>query len=74
MLDVGCGGGLLVESFARLGGTVTGIDPSIENIGIASSHASLGEMRTLLSCIFAISNSYCFIFIYRSKCFFKFFL
>ena len=39
MLDVGCGGGLLSESLARLGGSVTAIDPSPENIGIAQWHA-----------------------------------
>ncbi|MGH7702087.1 MAG: methyltransferase domain-containing protein, partial [Gemmatimonadales bacterium] len=27
-LDIGCGGGLLAEEFARLGFTVTGVDPS----------------------------------------------
>lgn len=40
MLDVGCGGGLLVESAARLGACVTGVDASSENIRIASLHAS----------------------------------
>ncbi|KAJ1654109.1 Hexaprenyldihydroxybenzoate methyltransferase, mitochondrial [Dispira simplex] len=39
MLDVGCGGGLLCESLARLGGQVTGIDASVENINIAQVHA-----------------------------------
>ncbi|KAJ1950709.1 Hexaprenyldihydroxybenzoate methyltransferase, mitochondrial [Dispira parvispora] len=39
MLDVGCGGGLLCESLARLGGHVTGIDASVENINIAQVHA-----------------------------------
>ncbi len=41
LLDVGCGGGLVVEPLARLGGHVTGIDPSPENIAIASAHAKL---------------------------------
>lgn len=41
MLDVGCGGGLLSESLARLGATVTAIDASKENIGIAKSHAAM---------------------------------
>lgn len=40
MLDVGCGGGLLSESLCRLGGKVTSIDPSPENIGIAKWHAT----------------------------------
>ncbi|CAN0110117.1 unnamed protein product, partial [Laminaria digitata] len=38
-LDVGCGGGLLSESLARLGAEVTGIDPSPENVAVASAHA-----------------------------------
>lgn len=38
-LDVGCGGGLLAEEFARLGYDVTGIDPSEPSIAIARTHA-----------------------------------
>ena len=36
--DVGCGGGLICEPLARLGGTVTGIDPAMRNIEIARLH------------------------------------
>ena len=36
ILDVGCGGGLISEPMARLGGEVTGIDASEKNIKIAS--------------------------------------
>jgi len=39
VLDVGCGGGLLAEEFARLGFTVTGVDPSEESLGVARRHA-----------------------------------
>lgn len=39
VLDVGCGGGILSESMARLGASVTGIDIVEKNIGIASLHA-----------------------------------
>lgn len=39
-LDIGCGGGLLTEPMARLGATITGIDPSEKNIATASVHAS----------------------------------
>lgn len=39
-LDVGCGGGLLAEEFARLGCDVTGIDPSQPSIVIAQEHAA----------------------------------
>ncbi|KAJ3292942.1 Hexaprenyldihydroxybenzoate methyltransferase, mitochondrial [Rhizoclosmatium sp. JEL0117] len=41
ILDVGCGGGLLSESLARLGATVTGLDASPENTAMATYHASL---------------------------------
>ncbi len=37
--DVGCGGGLLCEPMARLGGQVTGIDPLQESIEAARQHA-----------------------------------
>lgn len=39
MLDIGCGGGLLAESMARLGATVTGIDVTERNVQIARTHA-----------------------------------
>ena len=39
LLDVGCGGGLLCEPMARLGASVTGIDPSERNISTARVHA-----------------------------------
>jgi 2-polyprenyl-6-hydroxyphenyl methylase / 3-demethylubiquinone-9 3-methyltransferase len=38
-LDVGCGGGLLCEPLARLGATVTGIDPAPGSIEAAARHA-----------------------------------
>ncbi|SPO24573.1 related to COQ3 - enzyme of ubiquinone (coenzyme Q) biosynthesis [Ustilago trichophora] len=38
--DIGCGGGLLSESLARLGARTTGVDASSSNIGIATTHAS----------------------------------
>ncbi|KAG5467011.1 hypothetical protein LSCM1_01190 [Leishmania martiniquensis] len=38
VLDVGCGGGILAESLARLGGTVTGIDVCAESIDVAEKH------------------------------------
>lgn len=40
--DVGCGAGLLAEPLARLGAKVTGVDPAVENIEAARSHA-LGQ-------------------------------
>ena len=38
-LDIGCGGGLLSERIARLGGLVTGIDITKSSIEIAKVHA-----------------------------------
>lgn len=38
-LDVGCGGGLVCEPFARLGATVTGLDADDQAISVAQEHA-----------------------------------
>lgn len=38
-VDIGCGGGLVSEPLARMGASVTGIDPSERNIAIAKGHA-----------------------------------
>jgi 2-polyprenyl-6-hydroxyphenyl methylase/3-demethylubiquinone-9 3-methyltransferase len=40
VLDIGCGGGLLSEPVARLGGRVTGADASATNIEVAKLHAA----------------------------------
>ncbi|GFZ45901.1 hypothetical protein JCM24511_03634 [Saitozyma sp. JCM 24511] len=47
-LDVGCGGGLLSETLARLGGDVVGVDASKENIGIAKTHAGQDPFLPLI--------------------------
>uniref|UniRef100_A0A1B6K9N3 Ubiquinone biosynthesis O-methyltransferase, mitochondrial n=1 Tax=Graphocephala atropunctata TaxID=36148 RepID=A0A1B6K9N3_9HEMI len=39
ILDIGCGGGILSEALARVGGSVTGIDPSEGLIAVARAHA-----------------------------------
>lgn len=39
-LDVGCGGGLLAEEFARLGCHVTGVDPAGTALTVARAHAA----------------------------------
>jgi 2-polyprenyl-6-hydroxyphenyl methylase/3-demethylubiquinone-9 3-methyltransferase len=40
ILDIGCGGGLLAEPLARLGGAVVGADPAQKNIAAARLHAA----------------------------------
>ncbi|MEX2616883.1 MAG: bifunctional 2-polyprenyl-6-hydroxyphenol methylase/3-demethylubiquinol 3-O-methyltransferase UbiG [Alphaproteobacteria bacterium] len=40
VVDIGCGGGLLAEPLTRLGASVTGIDATEKNIGIARIHAA----------------------------------
>ncbi|MFE1598411.1 bifunctional 2-polyprenyl-6-hydroxyphenol methylase/3-demethylubiquinol 3-O-methyltransferase UbiG [Methylobacterium sp. ID0610] len=40
LVDVGCGGGVLSEPLARLGATVTGLDPAPTNIRVARAHAA----------------------------------
>ena len=39
IIDVGCGGGILAESLAKLGANVTGIDMGEEPLNIAKLHA-----------------------------------
>ena len=39
VLDIGCGGGLLCEPLSKLGATITGIDPSNNNIEVAKLHS-----------------------------------
>ncbi len=40
LLDIGCGGGLTAEPLARLGATVTAIDPAAPSIAAARIHAA----------------------------------
>jgi 2-polyprenyl-6-hydroxyphenyl methylase/3-demethylubiquinone-9 3-methyltransferase len=44
ILDIGCGAGLVAEPLARMGATVTGIDPSPEIIAAARLHAEGNEL------------------------------
>lgn len=46
-LDIGCGGGILSESIARLGATVTGIDVVEKNIRIATHHAQTQNLSVV---------------------------
>ena len=45
ILDIGCGGGLISEPMCRLGAEVTGIDASVKNIKIASTHANQNDLN-----------------------------
>jgi 2-polyprenyl-6-hydroxyphenyl methylase/3-demethylubiquinone-9 3-methyltransferase len=40
ILDMGCGGGILTESLARAGFTMTGTDGAADAIGVARAHAA----------------------------------
>lgn len=40
VVDIGCGGGILSESMARLGAVVTGIDMGGEPLNVARAHAA----------------------------------
>lgn len=44
ILDVGCGGGILTESMAELGGNVTGIDLAENVLEIARQHAKFKKL------------------------------
>ncbi len=45
ILDVGCGGGLISEPFARIGANVTAIDASEKNIAVAKIHAEKSGLK-----------------------------
>tara|TARA_A100001015_G_scaffold315739_1_gene428262 strand:- start:766 stop:1491 length:726 start_codon:yes stop_codon:yes gene_type:complete len=45
ILDIGCGGGLISEPMARLGGNVTGIDAAEKNIKVASLHSKKNNLN-----------------------------
>lgn len=50
ILDIGCGGGLISESLARLGAEVTGIDASEKNIRVAQLHAEQRGVKVDYRC------------------------
>ena len=45
ILDIGCGGGLISEPMAYLGGNVTGIDAAEKNIKVASVHSNKSKLK-----------------------------
>ncbi len=45
VLDIGCGGGLLSESFAKAGALVTAIDLSERSLAAAKRHAAAGGLE-----------------------------
>ena len=47
-MDIGCGGGLISEPLARLGGKVTGIDASEKNIKVAEIHAKKNNLNKII--------------------------
>jgi len=44
VLDLGCGGGLMSEAYARRGARVTGVDPSAGSLAAARAHAELSGL------------------------------
>ena len=50
ILDIGCGGGLLCEPLTKLGATLTGIDPSKNNIEIAKLHSKKMNLNIKYIC------------------------
>lgn len=50
VLDVGCGGGILAESMAARGATVTAIDASEAAIASARAHLALGTLKVDYLC------------------------
>jgi 2-polyprenyl-6-hydroxyphenyl methylase / 3-demethylubiquinone-9 3-methyltransferase len=50
ILDIGTGGGILSESLARLGASMTGIDPAPNNIAVAAQHAASGGLAIDYRC------------------------
>lgn len=50
VLDIGCGGGLVCEPLARLGGQVTGIDAGEKAIAVAKDHAQESNLNITYKC------------------------
>ena len=50
IIDIGCGGGLLCEPLARLGGNVLGIDNAPNAIKVAKNHAKKMNLKIQYQC------------------------
>jgi 2-polyprenyl-6-hydroxyphenyl methylase / 3-demethylubiquinone-9 3-methyltransferase len=50
VLDIGCGGGLLAEEFARLGCAAVGVDPSEQSLAAARTHAATVGLSIVYQC------------------------
>jgi 2-polyprenyl-6-hydroxyphenyl methylase/3-demethylubiquinone-9 3-methyltransferase len=53
ILDIGCGAGILSEPLARLGASMTAIDPARRNIAVAKEHAAKANLAIEYRCISA---------------------
>ncbi len=51
IIDIGCGGGILCEPMARLGGDITGVDLSEKLIKIAQNHAQKQGLKIDYQCV-----------------------
>jgi 2-polyprenyl-6-hydroxyphenyl methylase/3-demethylubiquinone-9 3-methyltransferase len=51
ILDVGCGGGILTEALARLGGNANGIDLAPDSIRVAQQHATEQQLDIHYRCM-----------------------
>ncbi|ACB95633.1 bifunctional 2-polyprenyl-6-hydroxyphenol methylase/3-demethylubiquinol 3-O-methyltransferase UbiG [Beijerinckia indica] len=51
LLDIGCGAGLLSEPLARLGASMTAIDPAPHNIEVARAHAETSGLAIDYRCM-----------------------
>lgn len=45
LLEVGCGGGLMAEEYARRGACVTAVDASLPSVAVARRHAAAGGLE-----------------------------
>jgi len=50
ILDIGCGGGILVEGLAKAGGFVTGLDLAEDLLNVASEHARHENVSVTYEC------------------------